>query len=199
MSRKRHAPATERNREPILNVLAPLVASPALVLEVASGSGEHAVFFASRMPHVTWQPSDPDAASRESIEAYREESGLGNLRAPLAVDAVAGGWPIARADAVVCINMIHIAPIEACDGLMRGAAAILAAGAPLFLYGPYKRGGVHTAESNAQFDENLRARDARWGVRDLEDVIARAERAGFGHEQTVTMPANNLSVVLRRR
>jgi hypothetical protein len=169
-----------------------------LVLEVASGSGEHATFFASRLSHVTWQPSDADAGARASIDEYVAESGLANVRPAIALDAMAADWPIARADAVVCINMIHIAPIEACDGLMRGAAAVLAAGAPLFLYGPYKRGGVHTAESNARFDAGLRAQDPRWGVRDLEDVIARAERAGLTHEAIVEMPANNLSVVFRR-
>jgi hypothetical protein len=199
MTRKRHAPATERNREPILAVLAPLLESPVLVLEVASGSGEHALYFAGKLPHVTWQPSDADADARASIEAYRAEAGLTNLRAPIAVDATAAEWPIAEAGAVVCINMIHIAPLAACDGLMRGAARVLRAGAPLFLYGPYKRGGVHTAESNARFDADLRARDPAWGVRDLEDVIARAEREGFAHEATVAMPANNLLVVLRRR
>ena len=198
---KKHAPATERNREPILAVLAPLFLAEkrATVLEVASGSGEHALFFASKMPHVTWCPSDADEAARASVDAYRDEAKLANLRAPIALDATdEATWPTERVDGVVCINMIHIAPIEATDGLMRLASRVVAPGGVLFLYGPYKRSGAHTAESNARFDADLRARDPRWGVRDLEDVLARAAQEAFALERVVEMPANNLSVVLRR-
>ena len=166
---------------------------------MASGSGEHAVFFSERLPHVIWQPSDVDAEALGSIEAWRNESGLTNVRTPITLDASAPEWPIKRAGAVVCINMLHISPAEACTGLFRGAASVLPWGASFFLYGPFKVYGEHTAPSNAQFDADLRARNASWGVRNLDDVIAEAARSGFAHEETVTMPANNLSVVFRRK
>ena len=197
---KRHAPATERNREPILEVLSRLLTTPgALVLEIASGSGEHAAWFAAKLPHVTWQPSDVDAEARASIDAWAGEAGVANVKPAIALDAAAAKWPEMRADAIVCINMIHIAPPEACEGLLRGASTLLAWGAPLFLYGPFKVYGEHTAPSNARFDEDLRARNPTWGVRNLDDVIVRAAANGLAHEETVAMPANNLSVVFRRK
>jgi cyclopropane fatty-acyl-phospholipid synthase-like methyltransferase len=198
---KRHAPATSRNREPILDVLARVLPKTGTVLELASGSGEHAAFLASRLPGVTWQPSDPDADARASVEAYRAEAALPNLLAPLAIDARddAARWGLARADAIVCINMIHIAPWASCEGLMRGAGALLSPGGVLYLYGPYKQGGAHTAPSNASFDEGLRARDPAWGVRDLEAVTREAEENGLAFVEAVPMPANNLSVVFARR
>jgi cyclopropane fatty-acyl-phospholipid synthase-like methyltransferase len=196
---KRHAPATERNRAPILAVLARVLAKGGDVLEVASGSGEHAIWFAGALPEIVWQPTDVDPEARASIDAWAAEAGLANVRRALALDATADAWPVARVDAVVCINMIHIAPVEACEGLLRGASRVLEAGEALFLYGPFKLRGEHTAESNARFDLDLRARDPSWGVRDLDDVLLCAETHGLVHEETVAMPANNLSVVLRKR
>jgi len=196
---RRFAPATARNRDPILEVLRGVLPPGGLVLEIASGSGEHAVHFAAALPGLTFQPSDPDAAARASIDAWVAETGLAGIRPALALDAGAPGWPVERADAVLCINMIHISPWSATEGLLRGAAAILPAGAPLVLYGPYRRGGAHTAPSNAAFDADLRARNPEWGVRDLEEVAGLAAREGFGPPAVTAMPANNLVVVFRRR
>lgn len=194
---KRHAPATARNRTPILEVLRRVLPVSGEVLEVASGTGEHAAFLAAQMPGLTWQPSDAEPAALESIRAHAEDSGLSNLRAPLELDVTAR-WPLERADAVVCINLIHIAPWEACEGLMAGAARILPRGGPLYLYGPYFVQGRPTAPSNEAFDQSLRMQDPSWGVRRLGDVEAAAGRAGFVLEETVDMPANNFSVVFRR-
>ncbi len=197
---KRHAPATDRNREPILSVLSRVLPPSGTVLEIASGSGEHAVFFASRLPGVMWQPSDPDDAARASVDAYREETGLANVLPARALDARddADVWGIARVDAIVCINMIHIAPWSSCEGMMRGAGRLLGPGGVLFLYGPFTRDGAHTAPSNASFDESLRARDPAWGVRDVADVTREAETNGLAHVETAPMPANNLAVVFAR-
>lgn len=195
---RRSAPSTQRNRDPILGVLARVLPPAGLVLEIASGSGEHAVYFAARLPALAWQPSDPDEANRASITAWRDDAALPNLRAPLALDATWDRWPIERADAMVNINMIHIAPWAACEGLMRGAARLLPPGAPLVLYGPFRRGGRHTAPSNEAFDRGLRARDAAWGVRDLEAVERAAAAAGLPLDEIVEMPSNNLSLVFRR-
>jgi len=195
---RRRAAATGRNREPILDVLARVLPATGLVLEVASGTGEHAIFFARALPQIEWQPSDVDADNCASIAAWRAEAGLGNVRAPLRLDVTDESWPIARADAMVNINMIHIAPWAVCAALMRGAARVLAAGAPLYLYGPFARGGRHTAPSNAAFDARLRGEDAAWGVRDLDDVTRVAAREGLGLAEIVEMPANNLSLVFRR-
>jgi len=156
---RRFAPAVARNRDPILDAIRRHLPATGLVLEVASGSGEHAVHFAAALPGLDFQPSDPEAGARASIDAWAAASGLANIRPALALDAAAPAWPVAAADAVVGINMIHIAPWAAAEGLMRGAAAILPPGAPLILYGPYRRGGAHTAPSNAAFDADLRARD----------------------------------------
>jgi sugar phosphate isomerase/epimerase len=200
---KRHAPATERNREPIAAVLREVLPGHGVVLEVASGSGEHAVYFAGRFPGLVWQPSDPDPDALSSIEAWRAEAGrngagLANLRAPLVLDAAADHWAVDRADAILCINMVHISPWRATEGLMRGAGRLLDAGAPLILYGPYRRAGVPTAASNEAFDRSLKGRNAEWGLRNLEDVAAQAEREGVALERVVEMPANNLTVVFRR-
>jgi SAM-dependent methyltransferase len=193
------APAVARNRAPILAVLERVLPGQGLVLEVASGSGEHAAYFARAMPRLRWQPSDPDPRARASIAAFCAEEGLPNLLPPLDLDAAAATWPITAADAVICVNMLHIAPWSAARGLMAGAARVLPPKAVLFLYGPYKEAGRHTAASNEAFDADLRARDPRWGVRDLEAVAALARRHGFAHEESVVMPANNLSLVFRRR
>ncbi|MCK6504043.1 class I SAM-dependent methyltransferase [Myxococcota bacterium] len=194
---KQHAPAAERNRDPILAVLRRVLpARPgALVLEVASGSGQHAVHFAAALPHLRWQPSDQDPVARDSVAAWRAEAGLDNLLPPLSLD-VRGPWPVQAADAIFCANMIHISPWDCTLALLSGAAAVLPPGSPLVLYGPYRRGGAHTAPSNAAFDASLRARDPSWGVRDLEAVVAQAR--GFALDEVVEMPANNLTVVLRR-
>lgn len=194
---RRHAPATLRNREPILDALRPILPSRGLVLEIASGTGEHAAYFAGRLPHLQWQPSDLDLAARISVDAYREAAGVANLAPAMALD-VAREWPIAVADVVLCINMIHIAPWDCCAGLLRGAGQILPTGGPLILYGPFTRGGRHIAPSNAAFDRSLRAQNPDWGVRDLEAVAAAAEPHGLRLDTAVAMPANNLTVVLRK-
>jgi hypothetical protein len=195
---RRSAPATQRNREPILAVLARVLPSAGLVLEVASGTGEHACFFASKLVGLEWQPSDPDDGNRASIAAWRDEAALPNLRAPLALDATAERWPVERADALININMIHIAPWAACEGLVRGAARVLSPGAPLVLYGPFRRGGRHTAPSNDAFDRGLRAQNATWGVRDLDEVTRAAAAQGLALDEFVEMPSNNLTVIFRR-
>jgi SAM-dependent methyltransferase len=193
---RRSAPAVQRNREPILQVLRRVLPDRGLVLEVASGTGEHAAFFAAALPHLVWQPSDPASEARASIA--ERCAGLPTVRRPLALDAAADPWPIDAADAIVCINMIHIAPWAACEGLLRGASRTLRPGKVLVLYGPYRVGGAHTAPSNAAFDEGLRAQDPAWGVRDLESVVELAGRHGLAHRETVAMPANNLTVVFER-
>lgn len=197
-SERRLAPATERNRDAILDVLRRVLPPTGLVLEIASGTGQHAVHFAAALPGLTWQPSDPDAGARGSIAAWTAHAGLGNVRAPLALDVMQAPWPVQRADAVVCINMIHIAPWAAAQALIEGAGQVLGEGGVLYLYGPYRRHGAHTAPSNAAFDAQLRASDPAWGVRDMETVVALGEAAGFRCEEPVQMPANNFSLILRR-
>jgi SAM-dependent methyltransferase len=195
---RRFAPAVARNKAAITEVLARHLPAAGLVLEIASGSGEHALHFAADFPALGFQPTDPDAAAIASIAAWQAEAQLANLRAPLALDVMADAWPVQKADAVLCINMIHIAPWEATAALMRGAARVLPRDGILFLYGPFKQGGQHTAPSNAEFDAGLRAQDARWGVRDLEAVAEIASAAGFAAPVVEEMPANNLSVIFRR-
>lgn len=194
---KRHAPATLRNRDAILAVLGEALPSSGLVLEVASGSGEHAVHFAAALPALDWQPSDPDPAALASIEAWRAEVGLPNLRTPMLLDA-AGDWPIDRADAILCINMTHISPWAATVGLFAHGARLLQTGVPLILYGPYFQADVAPAASNVEFDASLRARDPRWGIRALEDVAALATARGFALDRVQAMPANNLTLIFRR-
>lgn len=193
------SPAAARNKVPILEVLRCVLPATGSVLEVASGTGEHAAFLAAELPSLSWQPSDPDPAARASISAWAAHLGSPeNLRPPLALDAAGDDWPIAAADAVVCVNMIHISPWASCRGLMRGAARILPHGGILYLYGPYRVGGLHTAPSNEAFDRGLQSQDPSWGVRDLEAVAAEAEKNGLILIETVPMPANNLSVVFRK-
>lgn len=193
------APAVARNREPILAVLRRILPAQGTVLEIASGSGEHAVHFAAALPHLVWQPADLDPDALRSIAAYRAAARLPNLLPPLALDAASPDWPVTHADAVVSINMIHIAPWSAAQGLMAGAERILAAGDVLYLYGPFKEDGQHTAPSNAAFDSNLRQRNPQWGVRDVGDVCNLAQQHGLALVERVTMPANNLSLVFRYR
>jgi hypothetical protein len=193
---RRHAPATLRNRDAIAAVLAEALPRRGTVLEIASGSGEHCAFFATRFPALEWRPSDPDAAALVSIASWCE--GLGNVAAPLRIDAASAGWGVARADAVLCINMVHISPWAATLGLTAGAARLLPAGGPLILYGPYRRAGVATAPSNEAFDASLKARDPAWGLRDVAEVSAAAARHGLAFERLVEMPANNLMLVYRK-
>jgi SAM-dependent methyltransferase len=196
---RRHAPATARNRDAILAALRRHLPARGLVLEVASGTGEHVAYFAAALPDLAFQPSDPDPDARASVDAWG--AGLPNLRPALALDATAPDWERAAggaADAVLCVNMVHIAPWAATEGLARGAARLLPAGGVLCLYGPFKRGGRHTAPSNAAFDADLRASDPAWGVRDLEAVAAEAASRGFEAPAVEQMPANNLFVAFRR-
>lgn len=196
--RRRHAPAAERNRGPILEVLREVLPPSGTVLEIASGSGQHAVFFARALSGLTFQPSEKEASAHESIRAWIEHEQLDNVREPLTLDVTEPTWPLEHADAMLCINMIHISPWTAALALLDGAARLLPPGGPLVLYGPYRRGGEHTAPSNAAFDESLRSRNPEWGVRDLDEVAAAASERGLKLDGVHEMPANNLTVVFRR-
>jgi SAM-dependent methyltransferase len=193
---RRFAPATERNRDPIAQVLREVLPAEGRLLEVASGTGEHAVHFARLFPGLFWQPSDPDPDAIASIRAWRAEVGLANLLDPIRLDA-AGPWPALEADAILCVNMVHISPWAATVGLIRGAGAVLHPGDPLILYGPYRRDGVPTAPSNEAFDASLKARNPQWGLRRVEAVEAEAAANGLGLERIVEMPANNLVLLFR--
>jgi SAM-dependent methyltransferase len=198
---RQHAEATLENRDDILPVLARvlLAAVPpgGLILEVASGTGQHAVFFAPRLAGLRWQPSDPSPEARRSCAAWATHEGAAGVLPPLDLDAAREPWPLERADAVFCANMVHISPWEATLGLLRGAARVLPPGGPLVLYGPYRVDGA-LAESNAEFDAWLRRRDPRWGVREVRDLEAAATRAGLVPTERVPMPWDNLIVVLRK-
>jgi SAM-dependent methyltransferase len=194
----RHSPSADRNKSPILEVLSQVLPARGLALEIASGTGQHVTHFAAALPGLVWQPSDPEAPMRASIDARVRAAGLGNVRAAIALDAGKPRWPIDSADAVVCINMLHIAPWAAALGLMAGAAAVLSDDGLLFLYGPYRRDGRHTSPGNARFDDDLRGRDPEWGLRDLDDVRAAAASCGLALQRIIEMPANNLSLVFRR-
>jgi SAM-dependent methyltransferase len=195
---KSFAPAAERNRLPILDVLRRVLPPSGLVLEVASGTGQHAVFFSEQLSDLLWQPSDASDDALRSISAWVEESTPGNLLPPIELDVCSLRWPIASADALLCINMIHISPWETTESLFQGASALLAAGSPLITYGPYRLHGEHSAPSNAAFDESLRSRNPRWGVRDIDALIELAARTGFELRETVPMPANNMTLVWAR-
>ena len=190
------APSAARNRDPILQALRPHLPATGTVLEVASGTGEHVAYFAAALPGLRWQPTDPVAERRGSIDAWT--AGLPNVLPALALDATAAVWPVARMDAVLCINMIHIAPWAAAEGLISGAARVLAPGGLLALYGPYRRGDQPMEPGNAAFDADLRGRDPAWGLRRVEDVAALAACAGFGPPAIHDMPANNLLLRFRR-
>jgi SAM-dependent methyltransferase len=193
---RKHAPATLRNREPIAKVLQEELPVTGKVLEVASGSGEHCAFFAELFPGHLWQPTDPDPGALGSIVSWC--AGLDNVLPPLALDAASAEWPVDAADAVLCINMAHISPWEATLGLIAGAQRLLAKGAPLMLYGPWRREGVETAPSNEAFDASLKARDPRWGLRRVRDLDAAADAHAFARTRLVEMPANNLMMIYRR-
>lgn len=194
--RWRAAPA-ERNREAILTELKRVLPNAGLVLEIASGTGQHIIHFANALPRLTWQPSDADAAFRRSVEAWIAKENPANVRSPVDLDVLRRPWPIAHADAVLCINMIHVAPWAATQALLDGAKAVLPRGGVLFLYGPYRRFGRHTAASNEAFDTQLQANNPEWGLRYLETVLEVANEVGFSPVEVVDMPANNFSVVLR--
>ena len=195
---KRHAPATARNSQPLAEVLARELPASGTVLEIASGSGEHAVFMARRFPALDWQPSDRDAEALASVDAWAAEAAVANLRPAIALDAAAPDWPNVSADALLCVNMVHISPWDAAVGLFAGAGRVLGSGAPLVLYGPFVEPDVETAASNHAFDQSLRQRDPAWGLRSTADL----DRLAAGHGMTRTarcaMPANNLVLVYRR-
>jgi len=193
-----HSPAAERNKGPIAEVLERVLPRAGLVLEIAGGSGQHVVHFARALPQLQWQPSEADPTLLGAMVARLGHEGLANVCAPLALDVRARPWPVREAEAIVCINLLHIAPWPVTEALMDGAGTVLGAGAVLYLYGPFRRAGRHTAPSNAAFDADLRARDPRWGVRDLEAVEAAARGAGLDLAQILAMPANNLSLVFTR-
>jgi hypothetical protein len=196
MDARRFSAAAARNRAPILTVLRRHLPVPGLLLEVASGSGEHALHLAGALPELTVQPTDPDPGALASIDAWAATARLPNLRRALVLDAAAPNWPVARADALFCCNMLHIAPWEAGLGLLRGAARVLPIGAPLLLYGPFRQAGAPTAPSNEAFDAALRGQDPRWGLRAVEEVAAAA--TAFHLAAIEAMPANNLILVFRR-
>ena len=194
----RHFPATARNRDAIAAVLTRVLPDRGTVLEIGSGSGEHAHHFSELFPHLTWQPSDPDQLNLDSILAWVDAAGRPNLRPPLSINASDVILPLDSADAVMCVNVIHISPWDATEGLMRNAALVLPPEGLLYLYGPYRIAGVHTAPSNESFDRSLRERNETWGVRDLEDVVSEAGKNGLSFIERVEMPANNQSIIFRK-
>jgi SAM-dependent methyltransferase len=196
---RQRAPAADRNKDPILAVLRRVLPARGLVVEIASGTGQHVVYFARALPALTWQPSDSDAAALASIAAWIAAEQLSNVNMPILLDVCRSPWPVSDAQAMVCINMIHIAPWAAARALFAGAGEILPPGGVLFLYGPYRRCGGHTAPSNEAFDAQLRSQNLDWGVRDLEDVEGLGHRSGFALEETIAMPANNFSLVFRKQ
>ncbi|AFZ36507.1 protein of unknown function DUF938 [Stanieria cyanosphaera PCC 7437] len=202
MDARQYAPATQRNREPILAVLSRVLPPQGNILELASGTGEHSVFFAPFFAPRQWYPSDPNPFLRDSIEAWRNYHSIDNLHSPFDIDVCESKWQIEEqgiaVQAIVNINMIHISPWQACLGLMSGAGRILPMDGILYLYGPYKQKGEHTAESNRSFDESLRRQNPEWGVRNLEDVARIAKSEGLELQEVVTMPANNLSVIFKK-
>ncbi len=198
-SARRSAPAASRNREPIAEVLAEWLPPEGTVLEIASGTGEHAFWFAERFPRLGWQPSDAHADALASIEAWRDLSNLPNLRPPIVLDASDTLWPVERADAVLNINMAHISPWAASVGLIAAAAKVLPPEGPLILYGPWLKDDIETAPSNLAFDADLRARDPAWGLRRVEDFEKAAARKGFSLVETRSMPANNLMLLFQLR
>ena len=195
---KGFAPAAERNRQPILDVLRRVLPPAGLVLEVASGTGQHTIFFSEHLPALHWQPTDASSEALQSIGAWVDEAARKNLLAPLELDVRSPQWPVTKADALLCINMIHISPWEATEALFQGASQLLAGGSPLVTYGPYRLHGEHTAPSNAAFDQSLRSRNARWGVRDIDELRELGGRTGFVLEERVSMPANNMILVWTR-
>jgi hypothetical protein len=195
---EKHAPATLRNRDAIIAVLQEVLPDSGTVLEIASGTGEHAVYFGEKFPELTWQPSDPDPDGCRSIAAWTKRAGVGNVLPPLQLDALALRWDIEKPSAILCINMVHIAPWEASIGLFEKAALLLESGSSFYLYGPYFRGDAPTAQGNLDFDRSLKSRNLRWGIREVADMDALATKNGFTRTDLVEMPANNLSLIYRR-
>ncbi len=198
MSQQLTWPASERNKQPILEVLKTILPSRGLVLEIGSGTGQHTAYFSANFPSLTWQSSDMEPAHRDSISAWIQESGVDNAPEPLDLDTRATPWPVTAADAIININMLHVTPWSSCSSLFAGAGPVLAAGAPLFLYGPFMRGGQHTSDGNVIFDADLRRQNPEWGVRDLDHVEAAAEDNGFVIRDIIDMPANNFSVIFEQ-
>jgi hypothetical protein len=196
---RRSAPAAQRNRDPIAEVLAEWLPERGVVLEIASGTGEHAVHFAERFPGLEWQPSDVHTDALGSIRAWRDDSGLSNIREPIVVDASSADWPVERADAVLSINMVHISPWASALGMIENASRLLGAGAPLILYGPWLKDGIPTAASNLAFDADLRRRDPQWGLRRVEDFAQSASGKGLDLAEIRQMPANTLMLLFRRQ
>ncbi|MBZ6379274.1 SAM-dependent methyltransferase [Pacificimonas flava] len=192
------SPAAQRNRTAIWTTLAPFLPASGRVLMIAEGTGEHAAYFAAQAPQLDWLPSDPGPEARSIIAERRKEEGLTNLLAPIDLNAAADSWPVDEAVAITCINMVHISPWSATEGLFRGASRLLPDGASLYLYGPYRRGSRPLEPSNERFDESLRARDAAWGLREVDEVVALADTNHFSLALLEEMPANNLSLVFRR-
>ncbi|MBR0567324.1 DUF938 domain-containing protein [Azoarcus sp. L1K30] len=198
IDQRQFAPATARNRDFILPILQRVLPESGTILEIGSGSGEHAVFFAQSLAGLNWQPSDTHAEALNSIRAWIEYAGATNVAMPLLLDVGASAWPLAHADALVCINVIHYSPLESTTALLTGAARVLPPGGVLYCYGPYRRGGRHTSPSNEEFDAWLKQRDPRFGVRDMETVEDEAAACGLRLEEVIAMPANNFSLVFRR-
>ncbi len=196
---KRFSPASERNKDPILDVLRGVVPAQGRVLELSAGSGQHTVHFAAAFTGVEWQPSDIDESALLSVAAHRDEAALANVLDPMRVDVTALDWGVDAVDVVLSINMIHITPWACSQGLFAGAARVLRSGGALVTYGPYNVDGAFTSDGNARFDASLRSRDPRWGIRDLADLLGLAEAAGFMREAVVDMPANNKTVIYRLR
>lgn len=195
---QRHAPATLRNRDAIVAVLETILPSSGTVLEIASGTGEHAIYFGRKFSQLTFQPSDPDPVNQQSIAAWTARENVANILSPLELDTMARSWNIEQPSAILCINMIHIAPWEASIGLFEKAGKLLASGAPLFLYGPYFRDDVETAQGNLDFERSLKSRNLQWGIRDVADIDGLASSNGFVRESLTEMPANNISLVYRK-
>ncbi len=195
---QKHAPATMRNRDAIVDVLRRILPDRGTVLEIASGTGEHAVFFGQKFPDISFQPSDPDPECCRSIAAWTKRAEARNVLSPMQLDALATDWDIEHPDALICINMIHISPWEASIGLFEKAAKLLAPGAPLFLYGPYFQEGIEPAQGNLDFERSLKSRNLQWGIRDVADIDTLADETGFARESLIEMPANNISLVYRK-
>lgn len=192
------SPSALRNREHIYTVLRDVLPSTGKVLEIASGSGEHITYFAERSPSLTWQPSDPSSKARASIQAWLGHGDFPNVLPPLDIDTTQDAWPIDQADVMIAINMVHISPWTATQGLLERAGQLLSSGGMLALYGPYRQEDKPFAESNVDFDNWLKSENSAWGVRQLEDVTREAEQCGLSLASVVDMPANNLTVVYRR-
>ncbi|WP_417591666.1 DUF938 domain-containing protein [Parasphingorhabdus sp.] len=195
---ERHAPATMRNRDAIVAVLRGILPEQGTILEIASGTGEHAVYFGKAFPDLTFQPSDPDPECCQSIAAWTKREAVPNILPPKQLDAQAAQWDVENVVAILCINMVHISPWESSIGLFEKAGKLLAPGAPFYLYGPYLRADVETAPGNLAFERSLKSRNLRWGLRDVADMDALAARNGFVRESLIEMPANNISLVYRK-